>query len=183
MLLAVTNFGALVFFRRVRGIKPNPPPDHTRDPPEEGYEVWPVTPYKRLLASQEASKFLHQECVVLCAYLLDFQPLHVALKPGVVTLLGTLPRKTSLPLSRPLFTVCAGGQLPELPPSFGIGDVLQRGLEELLRPGDYGLSLVVKDLCLSSLRGVCSGRMVSSSEGASWSRHMMPALVRAHTSE
>jgi hypothetical protein len=74
MLLAVMNFGALVFFHRVRGIKPNPPPDHTRDPPEEGYEVWPVTPYKRLLASQEASKFLHQEYVVLCAYPLDFQP-------------------------------------------------------------------------------------------------------------
>jgi hypothetical protein len=80
------------------------------------------------------SKFL-KERVVFSTRLLIFRPLHVALKPGVAAaLLGSPPRKASLPVGHPLVTVGNVGQLPELPPSFGIGNVLERSLEGLARP-------------------------------------------------
>src|SRR5918995_333869 len=101
----------------------------------------------RLLAPQ-ASKFLLQECVVLRACLLAFQPLHVAFHPRVGTFrykaregirgnevrkafLGAIPEHARLPVPSPLIAVLPVSQLPQLSASFGIGDDLQRSLERL----------------------------------------------------
>jgi hypothetical protein len=96
--------------------------------------------------------------VVLGARLLAFQPLHVALKPRVVVLLGTLPGKASLPLSRLLVMMLAVRQLPELPTGIGLGYGLQRVLEGL--PVRSTKALAWRPRTSSAISStVCSARM------------------------
>src|SRR5918993_2220105 len=104
----------------------------------------------RLLAPQ-AGELLLQECVVLRACLLAFQPLHIAFHPRVGTFrykareglrgnevrkafLGALPEHARLPVPSLLIAVLPVGKLPQLSASFGIGDDLQSSLEGLADP-------------------------------------------------
>src|SRR5215208_6672758 len=88
-------------------------------------------------SSPQAGEFLLKERVVLCAFLLAFQPLHVALNPRVValghkarkslradvvhqSLLGPPPKYTHLPVPSPLMAMLTMCQIPKLLTGFSI---------------------------------------------------------------
>src|SRR5215213_3011254 len=85
----------------------------------------------------KACEFLLKERVVLCTFLLAFQPLHVALNPRVValghkarkslradvvhqSLLGPPPKYTHLPVPSPLMAMLTMCQIPKLLTGFSI---------------------------------------------------------------
>src|SRR5215204_1951061 len=88
-------------------------------------------------SSPQAGEFLLKERVVMRAFLLAFQPLHVALNPRVValghkareslqgkevhkSLLGPIPKYTRLPVLGLLMAILTVCQIPKLAACFGI---------------------------------------------------------------